>query len=525
MIAARVGDYRRNSETERRGAQLEVAKALARAEAERRARSRVLIGAGIVVALMVVVAVLWSDLRFSRQMRAEAQEDTRRRAQVGKEVLIATARRLQAMGHEDAALDLYEKIAGDGQGREVMYARADLLVQRGRLREALASLRYQFRSLRNDTQLKARIDGLDARIAAAEDGSQRPAAPAEDAAPALLRGEELELAGDLTGALAALTSGMRSTPDHFDLLWRQAEVLRRLGRFRESLMGYTAAMLQATESGFPYYLHEHRRLLAVLLGMPAQQLVDLEQLTVAVAGDPARAWMQLGRTELLRRGWTAAERACREGARLGPGRYELQRAHGDALELLGRYAEALAAYDRAREVKGVEPFVNNGAYYISVPHADCERLVGYALRFPGTPPRTEWAGLDANVLARLCYHRGDFGTAAELWVEHGRQGRRMQPKDRPAEAAVLAFGDDPIWRERARDWLDQLITREHERWLGAGPERPLCFDQLLVAALSPRLARIREPEHLARLPEPERAAWAALWDRLDRVLREMAMKT
>jgi serine/threonine-protein kinase len=90
-------------------------------------------------------------------------------------------------------------------------------------------------------------------------------------------------------------------------------------------------------------------------------------------------------------------------------------------------------------------------------------------------------------------------------------------RDAPAEAERVKV------RSQARAWLEAELEG-YERWLnepGDNSSRTKWRQSLNGWRQAPDLYGVRNPSALTRLPEAERAAWTALWGRVDGVLARM----
>ncbi len=123
-------------------------------------------------------------------------------------------------------------------------------------------------------------------------------------------------------------------------------------------------------------------------------------------------------------------------------------------------------------------------------------------------------------LQGICQFEGRFAESAQLYAacfaaeprlaEDLRTGLRYKA----ASAAALAGRGEGqacrMWREQARQWLTsdaralRLAAQDHRM-------RPQVLGMLTQWSAAPDLAGLRDAEELARLPEDERALFAALW--------------
>jgi hypothetical protein len=97
------------------------------------------------------------------------------------------------------------------------------------------------------------------------------------------------------------------------------------------------------------------------------------------------------------------------------------------------------------------------------------------------------------------------------------QGKDDPPPDDAAKAKL---------REQALDWL----KAERDLWsklLESGPpqNRPAIVRVLKHWQQDTDLAGVRDPDALTKLPEPERAAWRALWADVQSLLKQAEGRT
>jgi hypothetical protein len=154
---------------------------------------------------------------------------------------------------------------------------------------------------------------------------------------------------------------------------------------------------------------------------------------------------------------------------------------------------------------------------------------------------------DCVDLARLALHQGWFKTAGRLFAAGldepstaSASGRGDDdPEGRPdrgtalsdavvaAVAAGLAARTDETraaWWARARAWLGRDLavwSQRLDRWRWSARTAVLRLQRFRHDR---RLDPVRGPEALAGLPDRERAAWTALWQKVDQVLERARNK-
>ena len=265
---------------------------------------------------------------------------------------------------------------------------------------------------------------------------------------------------------------------------------------------------------------------------------SIEALERAIAQDPDRAELrgQLGISLYYTGDFEAAIQACRAAIKLD-GRYTSAYATlGRALLELGRFKEAGEAIQKAGSLDQQPPYMSEAAQLCQAGRdrkADVE-----AVHAGGTPPANTQDCVD---LARLALRQDWFETAGRLFAagldEPSTASSRDQrePDTRPdrgtalydavvaAVAAGLAARTDETrtaWWARARAWLGRDLavwSKRLDRWRWSARTAVL---RLQRYRHDRRLDPVRGPEALAGLPDPERAAWTALWQKVDQVLEQ-----
>jgi len=223
----------------------------------------------------------------------------------------------------------------------------------------------------------------------------------------------------------------------------------------------------------------------------------------------------------------------REAIRIKP---DLAEAHcnlGFILRGQGDYAASLAEYRRGHELGSKRPgWRHPSAQWVML----AERLASLAERLPAISKGTEKPKDTAEALsfAQMCYDRGLHNAAARLWGE-ALEADPMLDADRQAQhrynavcaAALAGCGqgkDDAPPNETARaklrtqalDWLRGELAFWARRLESESPQvRPAIVQTLQHWKVDTDLAGIRDPDALARLPDPERKAWQTLWANVD----------
>jgi serine/threonine-protein kinase len=237
----------------------------------------------------------------------------------------------------------------------------------------------------------------------------------------------------------------------------------------------------------------------------------------------------------------------REVIRLKP---DDARAHlllGDVLFMLSKLDEAIEAYRRAHALHPAPPGPDGIDFY-APSLAQAERLAAVRPRLPAVlrgddRPRDNRERID---FACLCKFSRRYAAASRLYAEALKADPRLTDRSterqgpiRPkawyayrgiCSAALAGCGQgedapppDDMARSRLRaqalDWLKAELV-EHSQLLDSGESAGSAYGLLSLGfwKAEPNLAGVRDADALARLPEPERTAWTALWAELDALL-------
>jgi tetratricopeptide (TPR) repeat protein len=247
---------------------------------------------------------------------------------------------------------------------------------------------------------------------------------------------------------------------------------------------------------------------------------------------------------LFNRGkWDEAVAELREAIRLKPDDAPAHFWLGNNLLCQGKVDEAIAAYRRAQVLPRVKVSSDETDWY-SRRLADGERLAALRPRLPALlrgddRPRDNQERLD---IAWLCMVRQLYAASTRLHAEAleadptladslaARQDRWRWYVYRGARAAALAGcgqGEDapPDDAARARlraqalGWLkSELVAWSKLLDSGNYGDRILALSGVVLWKTNPDLALVRDADALAKLPEPERTGWTALWAEVDALL-------
>jgi eukaryotic-like serine/threonine-protein kinase len=145
---------------------------------------------------------------------------------------------------------------------------------------------------------------------------------------------------------------------------------------------------------------------------------------------------------------------------------------------------------------------------------------------------------ERRALAEMCYATERFATCVRFWAQAfevepklagtGQSDSRYNAACAAAQAGCGQGQDDPKPDEGARaklrsqalGWLKaELKARDESLGGGDRSARALVAAHLGYWRVDSDLAGVRDTNALAKLPDAERAAWRALWDELDAVLK------
>jgi len=225
----------------------------------------------------------------------------------------------------------------------------------------------------------------------------------------------------------------------------------------------------------------------------------------------------------------------REALRLRP---DFAEAHGNlgmSLRSLGRYPEAVSELRRAYELGEGKPY----RHEFEREWRATERLAALDARLPAVLRGEQRPGAAERIeFAELCSAKGLHAASARFYEEAfsadpNPGGNRLEARHRynAACVAVLAGSgqgqDDPrpddaaraALRGRSLAWLRADLVASGQRAEGGDPrEREQARAALVSWRRDPDLACVRDPDALAKLPEPERAGWRSLWSDWDALM-------
>jgi Flp pilus assembly protein TadD len=225
-----------------------------------------------------------------------------------------------------------------------------------------------------------------------------------------------------------------------------------------------------------------------------------------------------------------AEAACREALRRKP---DFALAHctlGQSIQSQGRFGEAVSWFKRGHELGSKDPHWPHPSQQM-VERA--EYFAALAPRLPAVLQGKEKLASAAERLPfiRLCLvmqryadvarlHADAFAAdpewAGNLWAArryHAACFAALAAAGRGADADTLDDKEHARWRKHALDWLRADLAA----WAKV-PNRAAVRQALTRWQRDSRLADVRDPRALAKLPRAEREQWQRLWADVERLL-------
>jgi serine/threonine-protein kinase len=347
-------------------------------------------------------------------------------------------------------------------------------------------------------------------------------------------GHALALQEKLDEAVAAYRKAIRLRPDLADAhhglghaLNGQGKLDKAIGAFREAI-GLRPDLAEA-HYGLGYAL--------VGQGELEQAIAEYHK-AIGLRPDLAEAHHTLGYALAGQGKSEAAIAEYREAIGLRPDLAEAHYGLSKALRRRGDYAGALAALRNGHELRSSRPGWPN-PWEQWIPEA--ERLLALSGRLSAVLEGTDRPHDNSERLgfATLCYDAGRYAAAVRLWAEALEsdpklgEDRRARHRYNAACAAALATAgggkDEPTpngtvrakLRAQALAWMKAERNSWAEMLDTASPQaRAAIVRTLLFWKVDSDLAGVRAAAAVAKLPEPERKEWQALWADVDRLLKQ-----
>jgi serine/threonine-protein kinase len=345
-------------------------------------------------------------------------------------------------------------------------------------------------------------------------------------------GNALQVQGKRDEAVAEYRAALRLKPDSADAHNDLGTVLRAQGKDDEAIAEFHAALRLK-----PDYADAHNNLGVGLLALGRfdEAVAEFHE-ALRLKPDYAVAHNNLGTVLQAQGKHDEAIAEFRAALRLKPDYANAHYSLGNALQAQGKLDEAVAAYRRTEKLSSLGTPL---ARAISGRIRQVEQQIALASRLSAVLRQEERPRNTAEMLsfAQLAYDRKHFAAAVRLWSDalvtdpRFADNRQTQHSYNAACAATLAGcgqgQDDPLpdeatrvkLRHQALDWLKGELSR-WAKLLESGPRqaRPVVVQTLQHWKVDTDLAGVRDPDAMARLPEPERKNWQALWAQVDELL-------
>jgi serine/threonine-protein kinase len=331
--------------------------------------------------------------------------------------------------------------------------------------------------------------------------------------------------GQLAEGEAALRQAIALEPKHAIAHSNLGGVLRRQGRFGEAETACRQAIALDPKAAAAH----------VSLGMALQDQGRLAEAEAAyrqaLTLNPSQAAAHVNLGAILcdvKRDYDGAIAACRRSVELAPDSAIGHCNLGIALLEQGKFAEALAALRRGREL-GSQQRASTRPTAKEV--RNVERLVELEPRL-GLILKGAAAPADAAEqldYARLCAYKQFYGIAVRFWAEALADAKLADEREdeyryQAARSAALAGcgqGQEAArfdaqqrarWRKQAHDWLRAELTKWTKQLASSQPEGRETVARKMGCWQHDRdLAGLRDAKELAQLPAEEQAAYRRLW--------------
>jgi serine/threonine-protein kinase len=338
--------------------------------------------------------------------------------------------------------------------------------------------------------------------------------------------------GRLAEAIATLREGMRLTPSDARAHYRLGNALAQQGKGAEAIAAYREALRLQPEDA---EAHTNLGLALRDQGKPVEAIAAYRE-AIRINPDFPQPHNNLGAVLCdVVHDYDGAAAEFRTALRLQPDNVTAQSNLGESLWWRGEFAEAAAAFRRARDLARAQP---GRLKEVERLLGDVERQAALAARLPAVL-RSEDTSKDAAetaAFADVAFRLRHYAASARLYAEAFRVkpalARDLQAAHRSnaARAAALAGagrGQDqpPLdeaararWRQQAFDWLGaDLAARTQQLESGSPRAKAQVYGTLQGWKLDRELAGIRDDEAVTALPQPEQRDCRALWAEVDRV--------
>ena len=219
--------------------------------------------------------------------------------------------------------------------------------------------------------------------------------------------------------------------------------------------------------------------------------------------------------------------AFKAAVRLEPNSPDTLLSYGQALIYSGRFEEALATFEKSREIAekrgGRAPVMQSEAVRRTKDMIRAQRQLDQ----PAFSPDDVEDEARLMILGATAFHLGRFRVAADCLAPLFRKGVRETTAPfeillTAAKSAVIASFDGGEraldYRRRGLDWYEECAAALETESLGKNPLLASSIDVLRRDAL---LAPVRDDDRLERLPTDEAARWRDVWSRLSGVVKKL----
>jgi tetratricopeptide (TPR) repeat protein len=329
---------------------------------------------------------------------------------------------------------------------------------------------------------------------------------------------------DLDAALAAYEKAIERAPGFALAHQGRGKVLLKKGRVDDAVAACEQAVRLAPTS------HKAHSSLGNAWRLKGRLDRAIAAYSIAVELSPGSAvdHYNLGCALQAAEDWSGATAAYREAVRLAPNVAEAHCNLRQVLEEQGQFAEALAAIEQGHRLGSGNP---NWRYPSAKWLKESQRVMELNAKLPGIldgseKPATVGERLD---YASVCKLKSLYGASARLYASaftaEPALAEPLGAKERYRAACVAARAgsgqgrDVPElgaeerarWRKQALEWLRGDLALWADRLDRLLERRSAVQSALQRWQREKALAGIREPEELAKTPEPERAAYLRFW--------------
>jgi tetratricopeptide (TPR) repeat protein len=265
----------------------------------------------------------------------------------------------------------------------------------------------------------------------------------------------------------------------------------------------------------------------------------------ALAFNPkyAKAHCNLGAALVDLKDFSGAVAACKKAIDLDPNLAAARIGLGLALQGQGQFAEALAEFKKTQELeikqsgwspKMVELLQPPWSWPTAQRIKTCEKWIALDKKLPAVLAGQMKPGdvIERIEFAELCYkykklpatavrmYQDAFAEDPKLAVPHqyhAASAAALAAAGQGADVGQLAAKEKSKLRQQALDWLKADLLNLKAQAANAKDAAAVQMT-LKLWQINPDLAAVRDPQALAKLPEPEGKAWQQLWSEVEETL-------